>query len=326
MTTKSRFGRWIESVAADSCVDHDHARTTARGKPRRWWKLARIGSRFAKVDPVASDSFLAVELPGILTACGIEAESALGKSVEESWKYVARETARSKNPAAHELWSKKVLYVHRRAEKNERGLRAYRIGVTDDPLKRNAVKKSEDCDYSPFFEIAAPLCDVVEASLQTLLLPFVRKQHATNRRASCFDLSDELATLLCRFVEEFYETLLPTLVLSKIEGSPSEPLETSAVSSPSEGGLTGSLSISEKDDPRLGYFCGGICKDPKCSRVVPLFRSRQRCSLHSRLFKVARQIASLQRRTRLVRARMAKLRTLQKRLLRNEKRLAAKRA
>lgn len=287
------------------------------GRWNTWWKAARRIWARETADVSRARLFLDEWLPPVLSSCGVDPWSKLGNLVRASWECIAAETADARSPASHELWAKKVLYVHRRGslrpcskdsdDENAclEKVRFWRIGVTDDPKKRNAVKRSEGSGYEPFFQVAVPLCDMAEASLQTLLLPFAQR-HATNRRASCFRLPDRLGILVCEFVHGFYASLL-----GEAFGSPcSAPCPTTV-----PGGAVVHADILG-NDAREAYFRSSKCQVASCDSQVPLFRSRRWCPLHSRLRRVEQQMQSLKSRTSRAREKLKKLRFLERRLSR----------
>lgn len=242
--------------------------------------------------------FLNDRLTPISNACDVRGE--LEGLVKSSWMFVAREIFTTDLPEER-LWSKRFLYVHRKPRLREDGRRDYRIGVTDDPHRRNAVKKSEDSDYRPYFDLCAPLCDSVEAAIQTLLLPFAKRAHDTNRRASCFVLSDELALRLCLFLCDFYRCL----VLRDDRKSPEFDEATvvanrDGLETPSPVVEREPVPVEHNRDPRFAYFQAGKCAERNCEKLVPLHKSRKTCPLHSSLRKLQGRIRRLRERRKKI--------------------------
>lgn len=241
--------------------------------------------------------FLDERLTPISNACDVRGAE-LNGLVKSSWMFVAREIFTTDLPEER-LWAKRFLYVHRKPRSREDGRRDYRIGVTDDPHRRNAVKKSEDSDYRPYFDLCAPLCDSVEAAIQTLLLPFAKRAHDTNRRASCFVLSDELALRLCLFLCDFYRCLV-----LRNDRNPLEFDEATVVAN--RDGLetpfpvVEPVPVEQNRDPRFAYFQAGKCAERNCEKLVPLHKSRKTCPLHSALRKLQGRIRRLRERRKKI--------------------------
>jgi hypothetical protein len=284
----------------------------------RWSSEARkrFDARRTESDESVS-TFLDGRLPPILCACGVEGE--LSRLVRASWDFIASEIRCSALPSER-LWAKRVLYIHRKPTPDETRIdrRAYRIGVTDDPKRRNAVKRSEDSDYLPYFDLCAPLCDVAEASIQTLLLPFAKRAHATNRRASCFVLSDDLAEQLCLFLRDFFR-LFHVPGTDNAMTCPNEELQSQLSEcqvldrQPSVNGsdLGGDSVDEEMDtkgtafqeaDPRSTYFRAGRCGERGCHKLVPLVRSRKACPLHAAIRKLQGRVCRLRERQKKTRS------------------------